>query len=85
MACGDELFDSQEVNVDEEDNTLPVSRSGSSNEKITVLAEESEESESEEDEEDADVGVDEDPPPTQPVRVVEVLEGRGVEKVDAEL
>ena len=38
-----------------------------------------------EDEEDADVGVDEDPPPTPPVRVVEVLEGRGVEKVDAEL
>ena len=39
-----------------------------------------------EDEEDADVGVDEGPPPTLPVvRVVEVLEGRGVEKVDAEL
>ena len=57
MACRDELFDSQEVNVDKEDHTLPVSRSGSSNERITVLGEESEESESEEDEEDADGGL----------------------------
>ena len=61
MACRDEVFDSQEMNVDEEENAIPDPRPDSNNSRntvatVTVATEETEnesqESESEEDEDE---------------------------------
>ena len=60
MACQDEMFDSQEMNVDNEENNVPVPRSDSNNGRNTVATVDTEETDNESEESNSEEGEDGD-------------------------